>query len=55
MSPDTFCGSTYTMPFDGFATLVVKDGQGSRVKNLIGMAPRSKGGRAHAGPLTFVT
>jgi hypothetical protein len=33
----------YTMPFDGFATLVIEDAQGRRVKNLIGMAPRSKG------------
>jgi len=33
----------YTMPFDGFATLVVDDGQGRRVKNVIGMAPRAKG------------
>jgi hypothetical protein len=35
----------YTMPFDGFVTLVVEDEQGRRVKNLIGMAPRSKGPR----------
>ncbi len=34
---------TYTMPFDGFATLVIDDEQGRRVKNVIGMAPRSKG------------
>jgi hypothetical protein len=33
----------YTMPFDGFATLVVQDEQGRRVKNLIGMAPRGAG------------
>ncbi len=33
----------YTMPFDGFATLVVDDAQGHRVKNVIGMAPRAKG------------
>ncbi len=33
----------YTMPFDGFATLVVDDAQGYRVKNVIGMAPRNKG------------
>ena len=35
----------YTMPFDGFATLVVEDEQGLRVKNLVGMAPRTKGRR----------
>ena len=34
---------SYTMPFDGFATLVVDDAQGHRVKNVIGMAPRAKG------------
>ena len=34
---------TYTMPHDGFATLVVDDERGRRVKNVIGMAPRSKG------------
>jgi hypothetical protein len=33
----------YTMPFDGFATLVIEDDQGRRVRNLIGMAPRPKG------------
>jgi hypothetical protein len=33
----------YTMPFDGFATLVVEDAGGKRIKNLIGMAQRSKG------------
>lgn len=33
----------YQMPFDGFATIVVEDAQGRRVKNLIGMAPRGKG------------
>jgi hypothetical protein len=33
----------YTMPCDGFATLVIDDEQGRRVKNLIGMAPRPKG------------
>lgn len=33
----------YTMPFDGFATLVIDDAQGHRVKNVIGMAPRAKG------------
>jgi hypothetical protein len=33
----------YRMPFDGFATIVIEDAQGRRVKNLIGMAPRSKG------------
>ena len=31
------------LPFDGFATLVVEDAQGHRVKNVIGMAPRTKG------------
>jgi hypothetical protein len=34
---------SYTMPFDGFATLVIDDAQGHRVKNVIGMAPRTKG------------
>lgn len=34
---------SYRMPFDGFATLVVEDEQGRRVRDLIGMAPRSKG------------
>lgn len=34
---------SYTMPYDGFATLVVEDERGRRVKNLIGMAPRFKG------------
>jgi len=34
---------TYSMPFDGYATLVIEDGQGLRVKNLIAMAPRGKG------------
>ncbi len=33
----------YTMPFDGFVTLVVENEQGGRVKNVVGMAPRSKG------------
>jgi hypothetical protein len=33
----------YTMPFDGFATLVMEDLQGRRVRNLIGMAPRARG------------
>jgi hypothetical protein len=33
----------YTMPFDGFATLVIDDARGHRVKNVIGTAPRSKG------------
>jgi len=33
----------YTMPFDGFVTLVIEDEHGIRVKNLVGMAPRSKG------------
>ena len=33
----------YDMPFDGFATLVVEDSQGRRVRNLIGVAPRAKG------------
>jgi len=33
----------YTMPYDGFATVVVEDGNGIRVKNLIGMAERAKG------------
>jgi len=36
---------TYTMPFDGFATLVIEDKQGRRVRNLIGMAPRANGGQ----------
>jgi hypothetical protein len=34
---------TYTMPADGFVTLVVEDVNGTRVRNLIGMAPRGKG------------
>ncbi len=34
---------TYTMPYDGFATLVIEDEQGHRVRNLIGMAQRAKG------------
>jgi len=34
---------SYTMPYDGFATLVIDDAAGHRVKNLIGMASRSKG------------
>ena len=34
---------SYSMPFDGYATLVIEDEQGLRVKNLIGMAPRGKG------------
>ncbi len=34
---------SYTMPFDGFATLVIDDQAGHRVRNLIGMAPRGKG------------
>ncbi len=33
----------YTMPYDGFVTLVVDDAQGHRVKNILGMAPRNKG------------
>jgi hypothetical protein len=33
----------YTMPYDGFVTIVIEDAQGRRIKNLIGMAPRSKG------------
>ena len=33
----------YAMPFDGFATLVIEDEQGHRVRNLIGMAQRAKG------------
>jgi len=33
----------YSMPFDGFATLVIEDEKGHRVRNLVGMAPRSKG------------
>lgn len=33
----------YKLPFDGFVTLVIEDAQGRRVRNLIGMAPRSKG------------
>ncbi len=35
----------YAMPFDGFVTLVIDDGQGRRVRNLIGMAPRGTGSR----------
>jgi len=34
---------SYTMPSDGYATLVVEDQQGLRVKNLIAMAPRKAG------------
>lgn len=34
---------TYTMPFDGFTTLVIENEQGIRVKNLIGGAQRGKG------------
>jgi len=34
---------SYTMPYDGFATLVIDNDKGQRVKNLIGMAPRGKG------------
>ena len=33
----------YSMPFDGFATLVLEDEAGRRVRNLIGMARRGKG------------
>ncbi len=33
----------YTMPFDGFATLVIENDKGQRVKNLAGMAQRAKG------------
>jgi hypothetical protein len=33
----------YTMPYDGFVTLVIDNEKGHRVKNLVGMAPRSKG------------
>jgi len=33
----------YTMPFDGFATIVIENEKGIRVKNVIGMAPRNKG------------
>lgn len=33
----------YTMPADGFVTLVIDDAKGNRVRNLVGMAPRSKG------------
>lgn len=33
----------YEMPFDGFATIVIEDENGKRVRNLVGMAPRSKG------------
>ena len=33
----------YSMPFDGFATIVIEDETGRRVRNLIGMAPRGKG------------
>ncbi len=33
----------YNMPANGFATLVIENEQGLRVKNLIGMAPRGKG------------
>ncbi len=35
----------YTMPFEGFATLVIEDRDGRRVRNLIGMAPRHAGRR----------
>jgi hypothetical protein len=34
---------SYTMPFDGHATLVIEDEQGRRVRNLISAAPRGKG------------
>ena len=33
----------YRMPYDGFATLVIEDAAGRRVRNLIGMAQRAKG------------
>jgi hypothetical protein len=33
----------YTMPYDGCVTLVIEDEKGRRVKNLVGMAPRTKG------------
>jgi hypothetical protein len=33
----------YTMPCDGFATLVVENDRGQRVKNVVGMAPRPQG------------
>jgi len=33
----------YVMPFDGFATIVIEDASGKRVRNLIGMAPRKAG------------
>ncbi len=33
----------YEMPFDGFATLVIENEKGERIRNLIGMAPRRKG------------
>jgi len=36
---------SYAMPFDGYVTLVIADEQGLRVKNVISMAPRSKGER----------
>jgi hypothetical protein len=35
----------YTMPYDGFATLVIEDTAGRRVRNLVGVAPRAKGER----------
>lgn len=38
--PVTF---NYTMPFDGFVTLVIENELGQRVKNLIGMAQRTGG------------
>ena len=34
---------SYTMPFDGFATLVVDDAQGHRVKNVIGHGAARQG------------
>ena len=33
------------MPFDGFATIVIEDEEGRRVRNLIGTAPRARGRR----------
>lgn len=33
----------YSMPYNGFATLVIEDAQGRRIRNLVGMAPRSRG------------
>ncbi len=34
---------SYTMPFDGYVTLVIEDADGRRMRNLLGMAPRRQG------------